>query len=155
MISDKFTILPSEIPKEVLDCALEEARSIWESNYTNKDSLSSRSRNFYDVLKNTLVGKVGEYILKHYYNYVDDDEKWHDLISPGGVKTEVKTWNYYGLTREKINTQVRELTNRVKYTNWFNAEVVIIIVCNNDEHSYTIYDIQRLKPHKKFTNGNI
>lgn len=144
MITDKYIIHPKDIPLSVIEEALEESKKIINSSHASNKSLGGNDRSNKEIIRDTLVGKVGEYIIKHYYNYTNDPDKWHDLISPGGVKTEIKTRFKRFTTIESVNTQVRNLTKKYKESTWFNSTVVIIIFYDDISHEYEIFDVRRL-----------
>ena len=143
MITDKYILPIKDVPLSVLYDAEEEYHLIINSKHTNKNSLAGRPRDPDEIKRNVVRGKIGEYILKRYYNYTEDPEVYHDLISPGGVRTEVKTWKKSSVTHERINTQVRALSNK-KQDGWFHSTVVIIILFDEKNNEYEIFDVRRI-----------
>lgn len=143
MIGKKFKL--STVPQEVIDAGMIEGNIIWNSKYSQKAALSGKQRTKDDVINDAILGKRGEYLIKKHFNYIEDTEKWHDLISPEGVRTEIKTWRKSTLTRRMIDDQVKKISNR-KYDKkkWFFSTKMIVIVYNerNDEYEIEgIYDI--------------
>lgn len=142
MIGETFEIKKSEIPKEVFDAADAEAKSICESDYSIKNALSGRARTFDDIRKDTLLGKLGEYFIKSRFNYIEDTAKWHDLISPNGVRTEIKTWRRSTLTQSNINKEIRKLRERKKASRqWFFSTKAIVISYDTETCIFEIIDI--------------
>jgi len=143
MITDKYILPVNIVPLSVLYDAEEEYNLIIKSNYTNKNSLAGRPRDPDEIKSNVIRGKIGEYILKRCYGYSNDPEAYHDLVSPGGVRTEVKTWRRESVNPEKINTQVRALSSK-KLEGWFHSTVVVIILFDDKNDEYEIFDIRRI-----------
>lgn len=145
MIGTQFTIKRSDIPQHVFDAADYEAQAIFNSDYANNDSLSSRPRTYDDIRKDTLLGKLGEHFISTVFNYTNDDSKWHDLISPDGVRTEVKTWRKQYMTKAGTEREINKLRKRKKTTRqWFFSTKAIVISYDADESIFEIagvYDI--------------
>ena len=145
MIGSQFAIQASDIPKSVIDAALSEADLIFNSDYAGTSTLTGRTRTLHDVRKDTLLGKIGEYIIKTNFGYVEDDAKWHDLISPTGERTEIKTWRKQYITEANTNKVMQQLRNRKKSTRqWFFSTKAIVISCDEQTNVFTIenvYDI--------------
>jgi hypothetical protein len=145
VIGDQFTIERNELPQYVLDAADAEARAIYESDYADNHSLSGRPRTFDDIRKDTLLGKIGEYILMLHFNYTNDDAKWHDLISPGGTRTEVKTWRKNTMTESGTEREVSKLRRRKSATRqWFFSTKVIVISYDTETNVFTIESIHNI-----------
>ena len=145
VIGDQFIIERSEIPQYVIDAADTEAKAIYESDYADNHSLSGRLRNFDDIRKDTLLGKIGEYILMSQFNYTNDDAKWHDLISPGGTRTEVKTWRKHTMTESGTEREVQKLRRRKSASRqWFFSTKVIVISYDTDTNVFTIESIHKI-----------
>ena len=128
MIGDKFIINNDDIPEYVFDEAKFEAEQILNSEYTAKNSLSGRTRSFDEIQEDVLLGKIGEYLIKSRYNYTNDDAKWHDLISPGGNRTEIKTWRKNTITPGSTLREINRLKRRKdSIRKWFFSTKLIII----------------------------
>lgn len=128
MIGDKFVISNDDIPEYVFDEAKFEAEQILNSEYTAKNSLSGRTRSFDEIQEDVLLGKIGEYLIKSRYNYTNDDAKWHDLISPGGNRTEIKTWRKNTITPGSTLREINRLKRRKdSIRKWFFSTKLIII----------------------------
>lgn len=139
MLQEQFTIKRSEIPQCVFDAADFEANSIYESDYANKQSLSGRPRTYAEIRKDTLLGKLGEHFIKTRFGYIDDTAKWHDLISPHGVRTEVKTWRKQYMTEQGTQREVQKLRNRKRsQRQWFFSTEVIVISYDEDTNIFTV-----------------
>lgn len=145
MIGDKFIINNNDVPDYVLQEARIEAEQILNSDYTVKTSLSGRIRTLDDIQEDVLLGKIGEYLIKTKYNYTNDDAKWHDLISPGGQRTEVKTWRKHTITSISTDREINKLRRRKSSVRkWFFSTKLIIVsfdVTNNEFEIIGIYDI--------------
>jgi hypothetical protein len=145
MIGDKFVINNNDIPEYVLQEARIEAEQILNSDYTVKTSLSGRIRTLDDIQEDVLLGKIGEFLIKTKYNYTNDDAKWHDLISPGGQRTEVKTWRKHTITSISTDREINKLRRRKSSVRkWFFSTKLIIVsfdVTNNEFEIIGIYDI--------------
>ena len=145
MIGDKFVINNNDVPEYVLQEARIEAEQILNSDYTAKTSLSGRIRTLDDIQEDVLLGKIGEYLIKSKYNYTNDDAKWHDLISPGGQRTEVKTWRKHTITPISAEREINKLRRRKSSVRkWFFSTKLIIVsfdVTNNEFEIIGIYDI--------------
>jgi hypothetical protein len=138
-IGTQFTIKRSQIPQDVFDAADFEAKAIYESDYASNQSLSGRPRSFDDIRKDTLLGKLGEYFIKSMFNYVEDDEKWHDLISPNGVRTEIKTWRKQYMTVHGTEREIQRLRNRKRaQRQWFFSTEAIVISYDEYTNVFTI-----------------
>ncbi len=145
MIGDQFVVDRDALPQYVLDAADLEATSIYESDYADNNSLSGRPRTFDDIRKDTLLGKIGEYILMSQFNYTNDDAKWHDLISPGGTRTEVKTWRKHTMTESGTDREISKLRRRKSATRqWFFSTKVIVISYDTDTNVFTIESIHNI-----------
>lgn len=145
MIGDQFVVNRDALPQYVLDAADLEATSIYESDYADNNSLSGRPRTFDDIRKDTLLGKIGEYILMSQFNYTNDDAKWHDLISPGGTRTEVKTWRKHTMTESGTDREISKLRRRKSATRqWFFSTKVIVISYDTDTNVFTIESIHNI-----------
>lgn len=145
MIGTQFTIKRSEIPQHVFDAADYEAEAIFNSDYAKNESLSGRPRTLDDIRKDTLLGKLGEHFLSTVFNYTNDDSKWHDLISPDGIRTEVKTWRKQYITKAGTEREINKLRKRKKVTKqWFFSTKAIVISYDADTGIFeieSIYDI--------------
>jgi hypothetical protein len=145
MIGDKFVINNNDVPEYVLQEARIEAEQILNSDYTVKTSLSGRIRTLDDIQEDVLLGKIGEFLIKTKYNYTNDDAKWHDLISPGGQRTEVKTWRKHTITSISTDREINKLRRRKSSVRkWFFSTKLIIVsfdVTNNEFEIIGIYDI--------------
>jgi hypothetical protein len=145
MIGDKFIINDNDVPEYVLQEARIEAEQILNSDYTVKTSLSGRIRTLDDIQEDVLLGKIGEFLIKTKYNYTNDDAKWHDLISPGGQRTEVKTWRKHTITSISTDREINKLRRRKSSVRkWFFSTKLIIVsfdVTNNEFEIIGIYDI--------------
>ena len=145
MIGDKFVINNNDVPEYVLQEARIEAEQILNSDYTVKTSLSGRIRTLDDIQEDVLLGKIGEFLIKTKYNYTNDDAKWHDLISPGGQRTEVKTWRKHTITSISTDREINKLRRRKSSVRkWFFSTKLIIVsfdVANNEFEIIGIYDI--------------
>mgnify|MGYP007005601476 FL=1 len=145
VIGDQFVVDRDSLPQYVLDAADLEATSIYESDYADNNSLSGRPRTFDDIRKDTLLGKIGEYILMSQFNYTNDDAKWHDLISPGGTRTEVKTWRKHTMTESGTDREISKLRRRKSATRqWFFSTKVIVISYDTDTNVFTIESIHNI-----------
>jgi hypothetical protein len=145
VIGDQFVVDRDALPQYVLDAADLEATSIYESDYADNNSLSGRPRTFDDIRKDTLLGKIGEYILMSQFNYTNDDAKWHDLISPGGTRTEVKTWRKHTMTESGTDREISKLRRRKSATRqWFFSTKVIVISYDTDTNVFTIESIHNI-----------
>lgn len=128
MLGDKFLVNDGDIPPHVFDEANFEAEQILNSEYTAKNSLSGRNRSLDEIKEDVLLGKIGEYLIKSKYNYTDDDAKWHDLISPGGNRTEIKTWRKNTITPGSTLREINRLKRRKdSIRKWFFSTKLIII----------------------------
>lgn len=139
-LGTQFTIKRSEIPQYVFDAADVEALSIINSDYANKGALSGKLRTFDDIRKDTLLGKLGEYFIQTVFKYTNDDQKWHDLISPDGTRTEIKTWRKQYMTRAGTEREINKLRQR----KWlFSTKAIVITFDINTEifEIVGIYDI--------------
>jgi len=138
-----WTIKPEEIPQSVFEEAFKEADYIWESHYTDKESLSGRIRDKSDIRSDCLLGKLGEYFLMSEFGYVNDDEKWHDLISQQGERTEVKTMRKDRTSQYKIDQIITKLRNRKRdRRKWFFSTKAIVLLYENDVFEiHKTYDI--------------
>lgn len=144
-IGDRFALKENIIPKEVLDDAKEEALAIYESDYTDKKSLSGRNRSYENILEDTLIGKIGEYFIKSRFSYVNDNAKWHDIISPEGVRTEVKTRRKQYLTEKKVRDDIAVLKNRKKHCKkWFFSTEVIFISFDEESNIFEVYGVYNI-----------
>ena len=145
MIGDKFIINVNDVPDYVIQEARTEAEQILNSDYTVKTSLSGRIRTLDDIQEDVLLGKIGEFLIKTKYNYTNDDAKWHDLISPGGQRTEVKTWRKHTITSISTDREINKLRRRKSSVRkWFFSTKLIIVsfdVTNNEFEIIGIYDI--------------
>lgn len=145
MLGEQFSIKRSEIPQEVFDDAEIEAKAIYESDYASNFSLSGRPRSFEDIRKDALLGKLGEYFLKTKFGFINDDAKWHDLISPAGTRTEVKTWRKKYMTERGTLSEIKKLRNRKRSTRqWFFSTEAIIISYNEENSIFTIEAIYKI-----------
>lgn len=146
-VGDKLVLLREDVPRSVIEEAETEAFKIWESNFTDKNSFTGRPRTHTDILKDTLLGKLGEYFLKSKYDYVDDNAKWHDLISPDGERTEVKTWRKSESMKYKIESELNRLKRKKNKNSsgkqWFFSTKLIIITYEapNIFEIHSIHDI--------------
>lgn len=145
MIGSQFVVMPQDVPKHVIDAALVEADLIFNSDYAGNSTLTGRTRTLHDVRRDTLLGKIGEHIIKTNFDYVEDDAKWHDLISPTGERTEIKTWRKQYITEFNTNKVIQQLRNRKRSTcQWFFSTKAIIISYDEQTNTFTIenvYDI--------------
>lgn len=145
MIGDKFVVNNSDVPDYVLQEARIEAEQILNSDYTVKTSLSGRTRTLDDIQEDVLLGKIGEHLIKTKYNYANDDAKWHDLVSPGGLRTEVKTWRKHTITPISTDREINKLRRRKSSVRkWFFSTKLIIVsfdVTNNEFEIIGIHDI--------------
>ena len=143
LIGKKFKL--STVPQEVIDAGTIEGNTIWNSNYSQKNALSGKTRTKDDIIKDAILGKCGEYLIKKHFDYIEDTEKWHDLISPEGVRTEIKTWRKSTLTKRMIDDQVRKISSRkLSDKKWFFSTKMIVIVYDEALYEYEIegiYDI--------------
>jgi hypothetical protein len=145
VIGDQFIIHRDEIPQYVFDAADEEANSIYESDYAVKNSLSGRPRSYDDIRKDVLLGKLGEYILTSEFNYTNDDAKWHDLISPGGNRTEVKTWRKHTLNTATSEREIMKLRRRKEsQRQWFFSTKLIVISYDIETNIFEIEGIHNI-----------
>lgn len=145
VIGTKFTIKRSEIPQHVFDAADYEAQAIFNSDYANNNSLSGRQRSYDDIRKDTMLGKLGEYFISSVFGYTNDEAKWHDLISPSGVRTEIKTWRKQYMTSSSTDREINNLRKRKRTKKqWFFSTKVIVISFDTDTGIFEIegvYDI--------------
>lgn len=145
LLNTQFTIKRSDIPQEVFKAAESEATAIYESSYISNHSLSGRPRRYEDVLKDTMLGKLGEYLIKFHFNYTEDNAKYHDLISPSGERTEIKTWRKKYITRSGTDREIQKLRNkRRSIPPWFFSTKVIIMSYDEDSNVFTIEEIHDL-----------
>ena len=145
MIGQSFAVNASELPESVIQSAKEEGSKIWNSAYTSKDSFTGRSRSKTDIVRDCLIGKIGEYILTKHFGYTKDDEDWHDLISSTGVRTEVKTWRTSSKSMER---KIQEELDRIKRKKsgpkrWFNSTELVIIQAD-DDYTFTIHSSHKI-----------
>lgn len=139
-IGTQFTIKRSEIPQYVFDAADVEASSIINSDYASKDALSGRLRTFDDIRKDTLLGKLGEHFIQTVFSYTNDDQKWHDLISPDGIRTEIKTWRKQYLTRANIDREINKLRQR----KWLFSTKAIVVVFDVETEIFEIEGVYNI-----------
>lgn len=145
IIGSQFVLRGSKIPPEVFYMAEYEAKSIYESYYSNKQSLSTRNRSYNDIKKDTLLGKLGEYFIKLKFNYIEDDAKWHDLISPEGIRTEIKTWRKEYITDYNTKKEIKKLQDRKRASPpWFFSTEVIVISYEEETTIFTVENIYKI-----------
>lgn len=143
MIGAIFKI--KDIPESVILDAINEAEAIYESSYAKSESLSGRSRTKRDIQRDTLQGKLGEYFLIKMFGYINDEEKWHDLISPDGERTEVKTWRKSDSIEYKIKQELIRIKEKKSSPNkWFFSTKLVVIeydVLKNELEINSIHNI--------------
>lgn len=131
-----------EIPEAVIQDAISEGTAIWESHYTTKSSLSGmRTRDKHDIIRDCLLGKIGEYFLIRDFGYTNDQQKWHDLIDGDGVSTEVKTLRTEYFRESNVQGELSRLRSKVR-EGWFYSKKLVVILYENDVLTiHGIYDI--------------
>jgi len=142
LIGLEWTIKPKEIPEFIFESAKLESDLIWNSEYTNKNSLSGLPRTKENLYRDCLLGKLGEYFLMSVFDYIDDTEKYHDLISPTGIRTEVKTFRDINPKQYKIDKLISKLKKRKSdRNNWFKSTEVIIILYDRNTSIFKIHGV--------------
>jgi hypothetical protein len=133
-LSPDITFSSENLSPETLEALEKESNRLANSIFggTSAKALSGRTRSMSDIQRDSYNGLLAEYYLREDLGWKDDQGRWKDVISPTGLKAEIKT--YSSESPETKYNHILNLENRkTKYDH------VIMFKRTNGVYTYDSY----------------